>query len=765
MPWPLENGIPVLLLEGALKSTAILSLALVVSSLLRKHSASLRHFILSFSLISLILIPVFLSVSAGWETPLLPSWLDGRPLTQNRPQALPLPNQVPPAPKSRQASVLPDKAAPPLSGKGWPVRDNILSGLKTSPLLAYSALAVWCAGLFFLLLRMGFGLWRASRLTEQGEDLDDSAWRALLGRFLSLITLKRKIVLKSHHCVAFPLTWGWRRPVILMPDEARAWTEPRRSSALLHELSHVKRADFLVMMFVRLSLAFFWFNPLTWLVLGKMKKEQEKACDEGVIRAGIKPSAYAFHLLSFQKQRGSAAGPTLALLGLLDKSLLNDRLLAILRQKLTFKEVTMKTKMMLSLAVVAAVILVGTARPSSPPMEAEGAAHQLEEALPEPGPVQAAAVQEKQEGKEGEKTGQKPFRTIVVKTKGEKEGTVEVTLTEGEKVNKMILDTPVTIKQTDAPERTLVILSKDKEVLTVKGGGVRLEIDALSAKLEGKTIVLEKGKPFYVVSGKEPEGLKSGVHIIAEPGIKIIKKARAAHDYEIVVSGTKGKAKHITLGKAIKLEPGIMLEAKGNQLQKLLEQIQESLKAVEEKSINIREVLEKHRAGLTAAKEAELKKTLEEVFERLESDMDSRLDVQQEALRKLEEELKELSVELQKKKTGPHTFTIVPRRGLKESETVITADKGVRVVTITTTAAKGDKETLAIAVKAKLKKADRITCDQAVEKMKSELPEGFSLDYEFDEDSGTAVFKIKAPASEEQKAQDLLKKLLGILEE
>ena len=54
------------------------------------------------------------------------------------------------------------------------------------------------------------------------------------------------------------------------------------------------------MLLSRLSRALFWFNPLSWLVFRMMKKEQEKACDELVLKAGIKPSTYAENLLSIR---------------------------------------------------------------------------------------------------------------------------------------------------------------------------------------------------------------------------------------------------------------------------------------------------------------------------------------------------------------------------------------------------------------------------------------------------------------------------------
>ena len=56
-----------------LKTTVVLTLALLATVATRRHSAALRHFILSFALAGLLLLPVLSLVPFGWRTPLLPS--------------------------------------------------------------------------------------------------------------------------------------------------------------------------------------------------------------------------------------------------------------------------------------------------------------------------------------------------------------------------------------------------------------------------------------------------------------------------------------------------------------------------------------------------------------------------------------------------------------------------------------------------------------------------------------------------------------------
>ena len=60
------------------------------------------------------------------------------------------------------------------------------------------------------------------------------------------------------------MTWGVLRPVILLPADAGDWTHERLTTALLHELAHVRRRDFLTRNWRPGPRArFYWFNPMS----------------------------------------------------------------------------------------------------------------------------------------------------------------------------------------------------------------------------------------------------------------------------------------------------------------------------------------------------------------------------------------------------------------------------------------------------------------------------------------------------------------------
>jgi bla regulator protein BlaR1 len=104
--------------------------------------------------------------------------------------------------------------------------------------------------------------------------------------------------LLSSRLVTAPMTWGIRRPVVLMPVASRGWPAAQRRQVLLHELAHIKRRDCLTQFTAHVAHLIFWFNPLLGLAKRRMRAERERACDDRVLLAGARPSSYACHLLN-----------------------------------------------------------------------------------------------------------------------------------------------------------------------------------------------------------------------------------------------------------------------------------------------------------------------------------------------------------------------------------------------------------------------------------------------------------------------------------
>jgi beta-lactamase regulating signal transducer with metallopeptidase domain len=741
-----EFGWLSLFAEYLIKSTLVLVLALVLAALFRRRSASLRHFVLWLSLAGLLLLPIASSLGIGWKTVLLPARA-----------ARTLPIQTLPAPKipdeeirgrmiQRDALLLEAGPATVLERPGYagmgagdsgdtPWRDAPAAGQRLKSALPL----LWATGLFVLLFRLAAGLFGAFRLTREGRPVTDPIWRALLERLLAAIRLQRKVRLKSHPEVLTPLTCGLFKPVVLVPAGHDGWTEEQRSSALIHELSHIKRADFLVMVLVRLSQAAFWFNPLTWVVLRRLKKEQEQACDELVLRAGVRPSTYAANLLFFKSSANSRLGHFAALLGLFGagKCAFNERLAAILKQKLTLKEVKMKTKILLSGAVILMLAIVGMARPAGPgaaipaPVVAFSAAGSsvtepatiiretfassssssalaentaAEPSQPEEGKIKEPA-QEKKAEPQAEPKNKEEKRSIVITTKKGHERQLEITITSGDKVKTITTDKPVIIKR-GAGGEVHIVTPEGKDLEVIAGEPLRLEITGDNLKL------VKEGK--MVKEGKEAED----VFVVVEPHIKLGKMEKVG-----------GKTVHVVVEPRIKVRPHVafVTEDKDNEILEKVRDIREKLKEVKEAKLDIQEV--------------------EKALDELQAE--------------LEESKKASEVTLVTSKE-PEFLTIVREEGEGETAEPVIIEEGSPKDTIRIIADKKGSFTLTCWTDSG--EEGRNAYEKIVAGVKKELPEGYALEPAFDEDSGRVTLKITGPSGKTA-PKDLIKKLVRTIKE
>ena len=126
-----------------------------------------------------------------------------------------------------------------------------------------------------------------------------------------------------------PLTLGIVRPEILLPVEAEEWCGERLEAVLLHEQAHVRHHDVPTQLVARLACAVYWFHPLVWMGWTRLQRETERVCDDAVLEGGMRPSAYAGHLLALVADAPGGVGPA-AMVSMARPGEFEGRLLAIL---------------------------------------------------------------------------------------------------------------------------------------------------------------------------------------------------------------------------------------------------------------------------------------------------------------------------------------------------------------------------------------------------------------------------------------------------
>jgi beta-lactamase regulating signal transducer with metallopeptidase domain len=152
---------------------------------------------------------------------------------------------------------------------------------------------------------------------------------ALLRACTRRLKIRRPVHLLHSDEESVPMTWGWLRPVVLLPAGSRAWSDERLQRVLLHELAHVARFDSFFQVLARGTCCLFWFHPAVWLAARHLRREAEMACDDVVVDLEGTPVAYAEDLLRIARLQSPLPlfAPALPMAG---RSGLGQRVRAIL---------------------------------------------------------------------------------------------------------------------------------------------------------------------------------------------------------------------------------------------------------------------------------------------------------------------------------------------------------------------------------------------------------------------------------------------------
>jgi beta-lactamase regulating signal transducer with metallopeptidase domain len=113
--------------------------------------------------------------------------------------------------------------------------------------------------------------------------------------------IKRKVQLWFSNTITVPVTFGFLKPVIILPVALiNQLTMQQAETLILHELTHIKANDYLLNWFLIIAENIFFFNPFILTICKKIRLEREKYCDSNVIAFAYAPLLYAETLLKAQ---------------------------------------------------------------------------------------------------------------------------------------------------------------------------------------------------------------------------------------------------------------------------------------------------------------------------------------------------------------------------------------------------------------------------------------------------------------------------------
>lgn len=173
---------------------------------------------------------------------------------------------------------------------------NILPYILSAASLTY--LGFLCLPAYLLLQN-----WQHMQaLKKTGLSRPDGRHRLFIKKIGLLLGIKKPVQLYLSNYIPSPLTLGFLKPVILLPVAALNNLSTQQVEAiLLHELSHIKRHDYLVNFMLSIVLTILYFNPFVRLFVRTAEAQREECCDQMVLQFGYDKVSYASALLSLEQ--------------------------------------------------------------------------------------------------------------------------------------------------------------------------------------------------------------------------------------------------------------------------------------------------------------------------------------------------------------------------------------------------------------------------------------------------------------------------------
>ena len=239
---------------------------------------------------------------------------------------------------------------------------NSVRSLHWSVLL----LGAWLLGVMVILGNHVVGAVGLFLVSRRAKPVLSQDWLDLAEEIGDRLWITREVSLLRSHVTTMPVTWGGRRPVVLLPSDADTWSDERRRYVLTHEFAHIRRWDCTTQGLAQLACAIYWFNPMVWVAARRLRVERERACDDQVLMAGGKASTYAEHLLDIARSLKATLASPLGAVAMARPSQLEGRVLAILdpdRRRKTFSRAQTASIMGVTFALVLPIAAMAPAGP------------------------------------------------------------------------------------------------------------------------------------------------------------------------------------------------------------------------------------------------------------------------------------------------------------------------------------------------------------------------------------------------------------------
>ena len=169
------------------------------------------------------------------------------------------------------------------AGTGWIQDTTELIADSENSQFSFVVFMIWLVGVLALIGVYWCGSWRLRAIKKLAAEppyrihkrLDECRHR---------LGLKQNIELRQSRFITTPVSFGWRKPFVVLPEDGiDGLSESELDHVLLHELTHIKHGDLITNYLICGVQALFWCNPLVWLAVRQMRRDREAYCDWAVL--------------------------------------------------------------------------------------------------------------------------------------------------------------------------------------------------------------------------------------------------------------------------------------------------------------------------------------------------------------------------------------------------------------------------------------------------------------------------------------------------
>ncbi|MBX7170644.1 MAG: hypothetical protein K1X72_06770 [Pyrinomonadaceae bacterium] len=142
---------------------------------------------------------------------------------------------------------------------------------------------VWLIGVLFFSIRLAGGIWTIHLYKTRKVSKVEKHWQEKFDEICKNLQISQKVRFLQSKMVEMPVVIGWLKPVVLVPASAFLQIPAKElETILIHELTHIKRRDYLVNFVQSMVEILFFFHPCIWWISAKIRAEREFAVDEFV---------------------------------------------------------------------------------------------------------------------------------------------------------------------------------------------------------------------------------------------------------------------------------------------------------------------------------------------------------------------------------------------------------------------------------------------------------------------------------------------------